>query len=81
MELNTLQLIFPVFHAHDRAIIGPGSDLKAIREFLTFYFQRMITDRGEGSGNPLKTPYYRGCTVDDFPCMITGACPTTPPKV
>ena len=51
MELHPLQMgVVAMAQPHDRSILEPGGDFKALRKRVSFRNQAVITGRGKGLG-------------------------------
>ena len=66
MELHSLKVgVVAMAQSHDRSILQPGSDFKAVRKGVAFSNQAVIAGRGKGLGKPGE---------DAFPAMLHRGC-------
>ena len=58
MELHPLQMgVVAMAQPHDRSILEPGGDFKALRKGFPFSNQAVISGRGQGLGKPGKDAF------------------------
>jgi hypothetical protein len=50
MELHAFEGEFPVAHAHDLAVVGPGRDFEAVGQGLAADRQRVVAHHGQRIG-------------------------------